>query len=365
MISYIYRHSLAYDTLMQMGRWFGYRDGYADCCRIYMDPESIAWYSTISNATDELRKEIKRMNLRGAIPLEFGLKVREDPEVPLIVTARNKMRSTFVRTYASSLSSTMVETQSLYSDDEHNQNNLKLIRNFIDKNNSKLKKDKKLFCLRNVDRSDIIDLLNNIAISELNTRFDPFAISDFIKKYAGRELEEWDVVFATGVGATYQIADGIEVKLNKRRASLVRDNKFLLLNHNRLGSADDMSFGLSAEQKVLAQVQTGDKKHPSANDFLSQEIGPRKPLLVIYFVEPTDKSGDKLLPNNQIPAIGFAIGIPYLADQETKYINYRVNRIHEAYGEILDDEDEEDDVEAKTDDNNENDRNNKNDQDNK
>jgi len=30
-----------YDTLLQMGRWFGYRDGYIDLCRIFMREEAI------------------------------------------------------------------------------------------------------------------------------------------------------------------------------------------------------------------------------------------------------------------------------------------------------------------------------------
>ena len=33
MISYFLRNSMMYDTLMQMGRWFGYRPGYEDLCR--------------------------------------------------------------------------------------------------------------------------------------------------------------------------------------------------------------------------------------------------------------------------------------------------------------------------------------------
>ena len=34
-VSYYLRASKAYDTLLQMGRWFGYRPGYEDLCRLY------------------------------------------------------------------------------------------------------------------------------------------------------------------------------------------------------------------------------------------------------------------------------------------------------------------------------------------
>lgn len=62
-ISYFYRNSKMYDTLMQMGRWFGYRNGYADLCRIWMSDESIEWYKHISQATVLVVRHIQRHNL--------------------------------------------------------------------------------------------------------------------------------------------------------------------------------------------------------------------------------------------------------------------------------------------------------------
>ena len=89
--SYFYRNSQMYDTLLQMGRWFGYRDGYSDVCRLWLSEEAIQWYSHITTATEELRAEVKKMRRKNATPREFGLKVRAHPD-SLIVTAQNKMR---------------------------------------------------------------------------------------------------------------------------------------------------------------------------------------------------------------------------------------------------------------------------------
>ncbi len=38
-VSYYLRTSRMYDTLLQMGRWFGYRPGYVDLCRLYTSEE--------------------------------------------------------------------------------------------------------------------------------------------------------------------------------------------------------------------------------------------------------------------------------------------------------------------------------------
>ncbi len=90
--SYFFRNSQMYDTLLQMGRWFGYRDNYADLCRLWLTTEAEGWYRHITLASEELRQEVRRMQGLGLTPADFGLKVRSHPDA-LIVTARNKMRA--------------------------------------------------------------------------------------------------------------------------------------------------------------------------------------------------------------------------------------------------------------------------------
>ena len=93
-ITYFLRNSFAYDTLMQMGRWFGYRPMYQDLCRIYMTESSRAYYENIALATEELKAEFKTMAKAKPTrtPMDFGLKVRNS-EGGLLVTAKNKMRT--------------------------------------------------------------------------------------------------------------------------------------------------------------------------------------------------------------------------------------------------------------------------------
>jgi Z1 domain len=114
-VSYFLRSSMMYDTLLQMGRWFGYRDGYADVCRVYMTSDAIGWYSHISEAIDELRYEFKRMERTNRTPRQFGLRVRSDPE-SLIITARNKMRTGKPVRHSISLAEKLIETTSLRRD---------------------------------------------------------------------------------------------------------------------------------------------------------------------------------------------------------------------------------------------------------
>lgn len=60
-ISYFTRESKYYDTLMQMGRWFGFRPKYADLCRVFVTEDIYRWFARIAFATDNLRDQISYM----------------------------------------------------------------------------------------------------------------------------------------------------------------------------------------------------------------------------------------------------------------------------------------------------------------
>ena len=106
---------MMYDTLMQMGRWFGYRPGYEDLCRIWMPEEAEGWYAHIAESIEELRDEFRRMETLNATPKDFGLKVRNHPDT-LIVTARNKMGSGEILTVSVGLANHFIETAVLRRD---------------------------------------------------------------------------------------------------------------------------------------------------------------------------------------------------------------------------------------------------------
>ena len=89
-VSYFLRASRMYDTLMQMGRWFGYRPKYEDLCRIYTTDELLTWFRHIAEAGEELREEFDHMASLGETPEVFGLRVKSHPI--LMVTSRVKMR---------------------------------------------------------------------------------------------------------------------------------------------------------------------------------------------------------------------------------------------------------------------------------
>jgi hypothetical protein len=90
--SYFHRGAKAFDTLMQMGRWFGYRPRYTHICRVFAPASIISNFRKIILATEELRRDFSRMIYLNKTPRDYGLRIRE-PRGDLMVTALNKRRS--------------------------------------------------------------------------------------------------------------------------------------------------------------------------------------------------------------------------------------------------------------------------------
>lgn len=90
MVSYFLRIAKQYDSLLQMGRWFGYRRGFADVCRLYTSPDMEDWFRHVATASQELRAELVHMRLMLQTPKDYGLRV--ESHSVMNVTAANKQR---------------------------------------------------------------------------------------------------------------------------------------------------------------------------------------------------------------------------------------------------------------------------------
>ncbi|MFJ5026820.1 Z1 domain-containing protein [Streptomyces sp. NPDC088560] len=106
-VSFFVRSSNVYDTLLQMGRWFGYRPGYEDLPRIYMPDETRRWFAHLATVEAEMRIEIDRYLTEHLTPLDLAPRIRCHPKMK--VTAPSKSKSA-VRA-ASSYGGQLVETR--------------------------------------------------------------------------------------------------------------------------------------------------------------------------------------------------------------------------------------------------------------
>ena len=91
MVSYFLRTAKQYDTLLQMGRWFGYRPRYEDLPRIWMPEDLRLQFRSLASIEDEIRADIARYTSEDKTPMEVAVRIRAIPG--MAITAASKMRA--------------------------------------------------------------------------------------------------------------------------------------------------------------------------------------------------------------------------------------------------------------------------------
>ena len=168
-VSYFARNSKAYDTLMQMCRWFGYRPKYEDLCKVYLPIESNEWYTFIAEAVNELYEELEIMSLQEKTPKEFGLKVR-DHQGSLIVTARTKMETAENSIITIDMWGQRQRRHRFFNNKDSNKSNLELTERFYKKittnKDVKIIDDNGSLLVEDVSHGDIIEYIEDIKLKE-------------------------------------------------------------------------------------------------------------------------------------------------------------------------------------------------------
>jgi hypothetical protein len=350
-ISYFYRKSLMYDTLLQMGRWFGYRPGYDDLFKIWISIEAIDWYGYITVAAEELKLEITRMRDTNQTPLEFGLKVRQDP-ASLIVTARNKMRSATPVKRPITVSGRLLETPRLRADISSLQQNEKVFRDFIKRLpeiGQQVKMDGVAFSWTGVPKDEVEQLIRDFRTHPWHLSFQGSALADFIRDCD--EVANWDVVIPEGEGELVQLACGsetIEISSESRIVKATRDQISISGTKVRVGAGSVSKTGLTKEQRKEAEDkfhQESDKVHIPDSAYLKIS---RNPILMLHIVAvDRTKKDDKGNLRTQIdegcsvPDYLYALGIGIPAIGSEKIAYYMVNMVElKNYYDTEEDEDE-------------------------
>jgi hypothetical protein len=201
--SYFVRTTKMYDTLMQMGRWFGYRPGYLDLCRLYTTTDLVEWFGHIADASEELREEFDAMVATGATPRDYGLKVESHPV--LLVTSPMKMRS--AQTLSLTYSGTFVQTIVFRNDALSLRQNLDAADQLIGsigtpaemplvRNRAAGKPDRwdNSILWRNVSATAVIEFLSGYVTPRGSPRAHSGVLSEFITKMNSKgELLSWTV----------------------------------------------------------------------------------------------------------------------------------------------------------------------------
>lgn len=205
MTSYYSRNAGAYDTLLQMCRWFGYRPKYEDLCRIYLTQVSIDQFDAVLSSTEDLKTQFSEMKLRDKKPVDFGLMIKECPdtlETTLLITSRNKMRGTEVIQRRLNYSGVYADTSKMSKSPLANMQNTEAFFRFCenvkfewqgeDANATK----HRFYMARKVSQHYISQLFKELSIPIENKKFNTSGLAEYTED--SDKFPYWDVVIANG-----------------------------------------------------------------------------------------------------------------------------------------------------------------------
>jgi hypothetical protein len=374
-VSYMYRNTKMYDTLMQMGRWFGYRDNYDDLCKVYLSEDSIGWYEHIAEAAEELRQNIKQMRRDGIKPKQFGLYVRAHPDA-LTVTALNKMRDTEIRPLQVTYSGGLVESHIVPKVGDITEQNRLLFRELY----SRLEQeypgkgetlDGALFW-KAVNWEVVDDFLFKFRYHR-KLQIDKAAVRAYLRKVS-EKYPEVDIAFISlknekGQMRFHLSEDSSSPYILSQERTVGRrllpgdvlyspkeppeEPGYYITNKQRVSGRGAEAVGLSAEQIAEATQMAEEGKTPGQDKVEISDAHYRnvrgRPLLMLHSLklvhkQPKGKDGKEPVGEDlldQIPAIGMAFPG---GDYETT-VDYVVNKVwlKQLELESFDSPDEEDD----------------------
>lgn len=349
------RNTMMYDTLMQMGRWFGYRPGYEDLCRIWMPRDAVSWYAHIAEASNELLGELRNMDQAKATPMQFGLAVRSHPSA-LMVTARNKIGAG-KKTVQIGLASNFVETARLTAREEDldsNRNAAKtLVSNLVACGYSPDSSENVSggYLLRSVPVAQIDQFLLSWINAEesITTQIDP--IRTYIQERAADELATWDVHISSKRSGELDNSLGWPiVPMERSIGAHDLELGFMSIGGSKMRVSSTGVERLGLEEGVALQVEEKDRsdrniptgKTVSHAGKIYREVRER-PLFALYLVSIKEPAKNDIPLHANFPdrpVIAWAISFPRSAkaDQKVEYI-INTTKQRELFGEPDQDED--------------------------
>ena len=339
MMSYFSRNASAYDTMLQMCRWFGYRPKYEDLCLVYISKINIDCFKAILDAVNDLKNQLHEMSIKGKTPNDFGLMIQESPETletAMLITSRNKMINTIVLDRYLNYGGIYVDTSKLFKDNTCNLNNLRAFASLV----NRLKEEGILLSefnhrnmFRGVEKHIIAKFLDELKLPLENRKFDRESLSGYISYNS--DFPTWDIVIATGDKKNQTwIVDNKTLPRVERSFEIRDEENYLRIGdtNNRIIDPGIFNSGLSIDQIEKIKSVAKDKDNLTAKDYLG--ISNRRPLLVLYPIDLNIYKDNEIIEEKEDAKrnfkgdvlLGFAIGFPNIGGAKVM-VKYRANKI--------------------------------------
>ncbi len=322
--TYFLRASCQADSLMQMGRWFGYRKKYELLPRIWMTADTIKKYRFLSDLDDDLREDLKKYMFTDVTPMEYGPRIMNTPKVSWIrITSKKHMTNAVPAEM--DFSGAKPQTIVFENDVEKQKKNIEITEAFIKKLGTprKSRSCNGVFW-ENVSLEMIMNeiLIDKFSFSARSRVFNEVgAFCDWIKQVSDEEsLKKWVVVVA-GTDQVKECSDGVIVDSHHW---LVNGYCLRKVNRSRRPPAGDLDTDiditiLRALKDLVADIDVPDDIKITKQehvDRIRKDAGKDDiPMLLIYRIDKDSKvikgNGESRIDlNYPCDIIGLQICVP-------------------------------------------------------
>lgn len=305
------------DTLMQMGRWFGYRKGYELLPRLWITAKTNDQFKFLSALDQELREEIHYMDTMGLSPAQYGPKVKNTPKYSFIrITAKNRMQS--AKPTDMDFSGSFSQTYLFDNDIEKLSNNKRTAEEFItnlgepEKRKECNQHAENTMIWRNVNFSFIKELLINYQFQDRLMVFnDIYSVISWIENITKEgKLENWNVVVAGKINGTnkWKLPYGDITKVNRTRKADYKEEK--IINIGALRDPRDIIADVDLDgqsEELIDSVRNFKSK--VAKEIRSLAGLDTVPQLIIYIIDKDSKVERSSESRKDLDAVEDIVGI--------------------------------------------------------
>lgn len=308
--SYFVRSASAYDTLLQMGRWFGYRKGYEDLVRVWMTAELREWFVALATVEAEIREEIDTYAKEGKKPSQLPVRIRSHPQ--MTITAAAKMRSAIKVNV--SYSGTKVQTI-LFNDEDKNwlDGNIAAAAGLVSAaraaGHSEDELPSKNFRgFSGISNDLILDFLSEYKVHEDARTIQTDTVREYIRAQADKgALDSWNVVFIERQKtAESDLKLGLDKPLKLlRRRKMASGSKSGVANLKAISSRWDRFADLEYNKKSIVDSH-GLSGEGQVRDYLLRDLRKKRGLdkvglLAIYAIHKDSEDVEAADEDARIP----------------------------------------------------------------
>ena len=326
-VSYFRRNTMMSDTLLQMGRWCGYRGLYQSLVRVWMPQVAVDNFGYASDISEDLSEMFHQIVEQEGSPKDFAFKIRKAPSA-MLPTARNKMRTATRISFPIVLAGHAIETPRIKNDPIVTTANDKAVNEFIANNWVRREREQtwdRMVFLRDVPHGEISKMLSEFKAGMMSFGFMVPQISEYIANLG----INWDVAIPV-------MEDGQTIRHASRKLAVVSSGREVMISGTKLkvtsGGAMRYILTQSDARKVVAEYQSEkghENREPPDERYLRRaKKEGRRPLLVIQYVKMSEKCKDSADPLvTSFFALSF--GFPGSKDDQIEQEFYFTKRAYE------------------------------------